>query len=353
MACHNPSVIDAILTGRPYPVRGMYVSGVNIAVTYPDAERTARALRALDFLAVATQMMTPTAELADVVLPKTTTLEEEEVALSPGGRCVTFTRAVVEPRGEARTDLAIAIGLVERLAARDALTRDLFRWRTPREFNEFLLGESGITLEALQARGFVEFPSRPGDVEARGFATPTGKVELSSVTLERLGLDPLPDYAPPTRDRLPDAVRAGYPLVLLTGDREKAYHHSRFREQAWARRVSPDPDLRVSPETAARHGLSGGDWAWVEVAGGPGRCRLKIEVTDATPPGVVSTGMGWWRPEAPAPDRGALDVNINAAMSYGAPWDPIAGSADTRGLPCRLTPAPPPDGAAVETSAHG
>jgi hypothetical protein len=46
--------------------------------------------------------------------------------------------------------------------------------------------------------------------------------------------------------------------------------------------------------------------------------------------------MGWWWPEAPGPDRGAFDVNINAAMTYGGPWDPVSGSADTRGLPCRV-----------------
>jgi thiosulfate reductase / polysulfide reductase chain A len=83
-ACHNPSVISAILTGKPYPVRALYVSGVNIAVTYPDTARTKEALRSLDFLAVATHDMTPTAEMADLVLPKTTALEEEEVSFVPG-----------------------------------------------------------------------------------------------------------------------------------------------------------------------------------------------------------------------------------------------------------------------------
>jgi thiosulfate reductase / polysulfide reductase chain A len=58
-ACHNKSVIDAILTSRPYPVRGMYVSGVNIAVMYPDTRRTLEALRSLDFLCVAAHTMTP------------------------------------------------------------------------------------------------------------------------------------------------------------------------------------------------------------------------------------------------------------------------------------------------------
>jgi hypothetical protein len=50
--------------------------------------------------------------------------------------------------------------------------------------------------------------------------------------------------------------------------------------------------------------------------------------------------MGWWRPEGALPDRGALDVNVNAAMSYDGPWDPVSGSADTRGMRCRLSPAP-------------
>lgn len=339
-ACHNPSVIEAMLTGRPYPVRALYVSGVNILVTYPDTARTARALRGLDFLAVATQMMTPTAELADLVLPKTTSLEEEEVTLDPAGPCVTYTRAVVAPRGEARPDLEIAVGLLDRLEARGALHRNFFRWRTQEEFNRFLLGDSGLGLEELQARGFVEVPCELGDFERQGFRTPTGKVELYSTTLERLGLDPLPDYTPPPVERRGAEERAAYPLVLLTGDREKTYHHSRFREQPWARKVSPHPQLRIHPETAAALGVADGDWVAVETPGGSGTCRLMAAVTDATPPGVVSTGMGWWWPEAPGPDRGAFDVNINAAMSYGGPWDPVSGSADTRGLPCRVRAVP-------------
>ena len=102
-ACHNPSVIEAMLTGRPYPVRALYASGVNILVTYPDTRRTIEALRSLDFVAVAAHAMTPTAEHADIVLPKTTTLEEEEVSFMPSGPTVLFTRAVVPPQGEARS----------------------------------------------------------------------------------------------------------------------------------------------------------------------------------------------------------------------------------------------------------
>src|SRR3546814_1804868 len=66
-------------------------------------------------------------------------------------------------------------------------------------------------------------------------------------------------------------------------------------------------------------------------------CRLLATVTEDTLAGVLRTGMGWWYPEADGPERGALDININGAMSYQGPWDPVTGSADTRYLPCRIT----------------
>jgi len=55
----------------------------------------------------------------------------------------------------------------------------------------------------------------------------------------------------------------------------------------------------------------------------------------------VSTGMGWWRPQSAAPDHGARDININAALPYEGRWDPASGSVDTRGLLCRVRAAAP------------
>jgi hypothetical protein len=75
----------------------------------------------------------------------------------------------------------------------------------------------------------------------------------------------------------------------------------------------------------------------LEVARGKGACRLRIKLSDATPRHVVNTGMGWWAPSGPAPERGALDININAALDYDGPYDPISGSSDIRGLACRVT----------------
>ena len=333
-ACHNPSVIDAMLTGRPYPVRALYASGVNILVTYPDTRRTIEALRSLDFVTVAAHAMTPTAEFADIVLPKTTTLEEEEVSFMPSGPTVLFTRAVVPPQGEARSEIDIALPLLEKMAERQALTRNLLPWRSQRAFNTYLLGDSGIRIEDLERTGFAQVNAR--HPSGKPFATPTGKVELFSTTMDGLGLDPLPAYEKPSREHLPEAAARRYPLVLVTGDREKSYHHSRFRDQEWARKVSPDPRLTMHPDTARAMGLDDGAWVTLEVARGKGTCRLRIKLTDTTPRDVVNTGMGWWLPSDTSPEHGALDVNINAALPYDGPWDPVSGSSDVRGLRCRV-----------------
>ena len=208
-------------------------------------------------------------------------------------------------------------------------------WRTQSELNDFLLDGSGIDQRGAGAgRLHVSFDYTQGDFARQVFRTPTGKLELYSERMKAAGLDPLPDY------KAPDALAGlcdDYPLLLQTGQREKTYHHSRFRDQAWAQKVSPDPLVHLSPATAERFGVSEGHWVMVEVADGPGRCRLKAHVTTTTPDGVLVTGMGWWRPSSPGPTFDALDININAALGYGGPYDPASGSPDTRMLPCRVT----------------
>lgn len=332
-ACHNPTVIDAILTGRPYPVRAMFVSGVNIAVTYPNSQRTIEALRSLDFLAVATHSMNPTAALADIVLPKTTTLEEEDISINGHGPCITWTAALADRVGQARPDVEIAAGILERMARRGAATPGLMPWRTQREFNEFLVKDTGLDLAAIAKEGFAEFDHAQGDFASQVFRTPSGKVELWSQRMADVGLDPLPDYVPTGASGENSTL---YPFTLQTGLREKTYHHSRFREQAWARKVSPNPLLKIHPDTARSLGIEDGDWVSVETPRGEGACRLKASLTEATEPGIVATGMGWWLPEAAGPEFGVLDININAALSYSGPYDPASGSADTRGVPCRI-----------------
>ena len=336
---HNPTALDAILTGKPYPVRAMYISGVNIAVTYPDTRKVIAALRSLDFLAVASHMMTPTSEIADIVLPKTTGLEEEEISLDPSAQIVCYTNPVKTPEGKARSDFEFTTDLARRLETRGIDTRKFFPWENKRDFNTYLLGDE-IDWDLLKRQGWAPFAYEIANFGEAGFKTPSRKIELRSQILDDIGIDPLPAYQTPRAEQTTPSEQKNFPLILITGAREKTYHHSRYRDQAWARRISPFPLLQVNPKDATQMALADGDWIAVETLGFEGSCKLKVSVSTETDVGTVRTGMGWWLPEVEGPEKGALDVNVNVALSYGGPWDPVTGSADTRGLPCRVTPLP-------------
>lgn len=336
MACHNPSVIEAILTGEPYPVRAMFASGANIMLTYPDVDRTLSAIKSLDFFVAASQYMTPTAGWADIVLPKTTTLEEEEVSVHQAGPCVTYTAPASVRPGEQKSDLEIAAALIAELEKRQATYRDFLPWKSQRAFVEYCLSESEIELGELEENGYASFSYPQGDLSRQVIATPSGKFELYSQIMDQNGLEPLPVFEPPAHAREPSIVLDEFPLVLQTGFREKTYHHSRFREQSWTRKLSPDPLLYIHPATADRLRIANGVWVTLRTPRASGRCSLKARITEDTLPDVLTTGMGWWLPEAPAPDFGAKSINVSAAMTYSGPWDKISGSADTGGIACRI-----------------
>jgi len=92
----------------------------------------------------------------------------------------------------------------------------------------------------------------------------------------------------------------------------------------------------IHPATARAMAVADQQWVRIETPGARGSCKARIKVSENTPEGVVSTGMGWWRPGSMMPGSGAFDVNINAAMTYDGPWDPISGSVDSRGMLCRI-----------------
>jgi anaerobic selenocysteine-containing dehydrogenase len=334
---HNPSVIKAILTGDPYPIKAMYVTGVNIALTYPDTKATLEALRKLDFLVCATHTMTPVAEIADIVLPKTTILEEDAVAEVYLGKCVAITQKAIEPVGECRDDWAIASGLVKKLKEKGAIEKNYMIFESNTEFMREQLKDTGASIEELRENGFIPMPFDYKQYEEEGFKTPTGKVELYSTILEEFGYAALPFFEEPPEGPVstPNLAKR-YPLILLTGVRHIAYHHSRFRDHEWARKIEPYPTIEIHPEAAAARGISDGDWVLIETPKGKVTCKQKAKVTEDIRPDVVSAPMGWWYPEQPGPEHGCYESNISAAMSYGSPWDPIIGCPSVKALLCEV-----------------
>ncbi|NWF53542.1 MAG: molybdopterin-dependent oxidoreductase [Syntrophaceae bacterium] len=96
-------ILQGIEEGK---VRGLYVAGENPAVTYPDSERTQKALSSLDFLVVQDCFLSETALLAHVVFPAVT-FAEKEGTFTNSDRRVQRVRPALPPLEEALPDLAI------------------------------------------------------------------------------------------------------------------------------------------------------------------------------------------------------------------------------------------------------
>ena len=338
----------AILEGRPYPIKGMVSFGTNILVSHADTARGEKALKALDFAVHVDLFMTPSAALADIVLPVNTPWEREGLRtnFSVGADATAFAQlrpAAVESRGESRSDVWIAFELAKRLGF-----ANLFWGGDIDESYRAMLGPSGLDLEELRrSPGGVRVRHETryrkyaggGDEPAPGFATPSRKVEVFSEQLQQAGQAPLPDYVEPAIGPLSRAdLAADFPLVL-TSAKSLHYCHSQHRGLPSLRRREPDPVVEMHPEAASARGIEGGDW--VRLATPEGAVRARAALSPNLDPRVVSATHGWWQACAalglPGYDAtGADGANVNAVIG-NRDTDPISGSVPHRSYLCEIT----------------
>ena len=317
---------DAILTGKPYPVRAMLVFAANLLITRPNSLKIWRALRSLDLLVVADMFMTPTARLAHVVLPAASWLERDEIADRGKFHGRAFARRRLFRVGGARSDAEILLDLGRRMGLPG------FRWGSVREFLDEALRPSGLTWDEFSSLGRLRGPVRYHKYRASGFPTPSGKYEFVSGKLEEWGYPGFPEF------RDPVATDDRYPLILITGARRLPYMASEGRQLRSLRRLRPCPEVEIHPETAARLGISDGDWVAIET--GNGRIYQRARLNPWLDPQVVSAEYGWWYPEM-EDDRSWTLSNVNVLTSDGPPLDPLMGGALLRGLACRVERAGP------------
>jgi anaerobic selenocysteine-containing dehydrogenase len=334
---HPPSVFRAILTGEPYPVKAMIVVGNNPATCYPNTAAVSAALRKLDLLVVSEIFMTPTAELADVVLPAASNLERDDPRLymhikGPTGTFMdTATRSVARI-GERRSDWDFIVALGQALGYRE-------HFPSVEAFAEEALRPMDMSWEELKRHDYVVEPMRFRKYQEQGFGTPTGKFELWSTVYEKWGYDPLPAHVEPPESpvRTPDVFES-YPLILNTGVRLPMYWNSNGHPLPTLRGLAPEPLMEVHPDTAAEFDLTDKSYAWVETR--RGRLRMRVKCSIRTHRQVVSVPHGWWEPEKPAPEHGIFDVCSNVLTDDDIDQcDPILGSSPLKALLCRIYPA--------------
>ena len=339
--CTSEDLYRAILTGRPYPVRGLLAFGTNLLMSHADAASGMQALAKLDFHVHADIFPNPTAAYADILLPVNTPWEREalrvgfEITQAANGR-VQLRPPVVASRGESRDDGWIAFALAERLGL-----GNLF-WNGDRDegYREWL-APSGIRLEELRARpeGIdVALAASYGRRERDGFPTPSGRVEIWSETFRIHGYPALPEFEPPAPEAdMRSELAARYPLVL-TSAKPHMFCHSQQRNLPRLRKLQPWPKVEMHPDTAAARAIADGDWVAVETP--TGRLRARASLKPALAPDVIAAQHGWWQPchelDLPGfPVHGDATANVNAAIG-AAHADPTSGSVPLRSYRCEV-----------------
>jgi anaerobic selenocysteine-containing dehydrogenase len=325
--------------------------GSNLLLAHADGARGHEALKALEFNVHIDLFMNPSAELADIVLPTTSPFESEGLKVGfevseDACSLVQLRRQLVEPRGEARSDIRIVFDLACHLGLGDQF------WGGDIDAAyRHQLAPSGVTPDALRATPEgIRVPLQTtyqkyqtiNDGAVRGFDTPSGKIEFYSETLMDHGYPPLPEYEEPMVGHIAQPhLAARYPLIL-TCTKDSLYCESQHRGLPSLRRRALDPQVDMHPNAADARNICEGDW--VRICTPHGHARAKARLDTSLDPAVICGQHGWWQacPEIDAPGYEVLGentANFNQMITQEA-LDPVSGSVPLRAYICEIEPLP-------------
>ncbi len=340
-------VNKAVMTGEPYPVKALLGFGGNPVTSNPPALAGREALSQLDFYAQVELFLTPSAELADIILPAASCWESWHVGVNfatLGDKAYIQLRpAVVPPQQESWPDLKIISELAKRLELGDKF------WDGDIEAGfDHQLAPLGITVEQLRknpggiavdlSMGYQKYSHKDSAGNFLGFSTPSKRVEIYSQLFQDHGYDPLPTWKEPPASRLARTHLADeYPLIL-TQEKVIEYCHSQHRALPSLRKRVPHPLLEINSKKARELGCSDGDRVVLETP--HGSITLQAKLTEGIPYNVVCTQNGWWQgcPELDLPGYDPFSTEgANVSLLYlSDEKDPVSGSLPIKGYPCNV-----------------
>jgi len=273
------------------PVRMAWISMFNPVATVPDSNHLSKVLRSLDFVVVTEQYMTATAACADVILPATTYLEEDDVIGGHGHSFVRPVNAAIPPRGQARSNFRIFQDLARKMGFGDSLAGSPWDW-VARTWSP--LSEQGITLDQVK-RGPVKRiqPSIPyGD---GAFRTPDTRFRF------------ITDY---------EGRSQNHPGLCLLMVKIRSFLNSQLPTDE-ARRF---PTVHLNPAVMERLGLADREQVWVRSP--LDQVEAVVSSSPRTRPDVAELSPSMWADDG----RGINRLRVASISDLG----PTAALNETR-----------------------
>lgn len=227
------------LYGGP-PIELIMVTAGNPVCMAPNSELVIKALESAKFVAATGHFLDDTLSRADLVLPATSFLEEEDAVASFGHNYVGPVNPVLDPPGECRSEFAMFQDLATRFDFADEYVKPLDTW-LERILKPLL--DQGHTLDDLRAGPLrADAPMVP--YQDGRFATPSGRMRLMT------SFDP----------GLHEFESSEYPYRLLTPS-FKGHINSEWNPSEQGLLT-----VRLHPEEIAKLGLEAGQKVRVESA---------------------------------------------------------------------------------------
>lgn len=284
-----------------YPdIRLLYLCGGNPFHHHQDLNRLLEAWRNVETIVVHEPWWTASARHADIVLPATTPFERNDLACGPLDRHVVAMQRLVAPQGNARNDFDIFCDLSEMAGTREQFAAGLDEDGWLRQlyakiddaslpgFDEFW--RRGVVELGVEEEGEEPFAAFRADPLRAPLSTPSGKIELFSEAIDRLGLA---DCAGHARWYAPreGGEHACFPLHLVS-HQPATRLHSQLDDGpvSQASKVRDREPVLMHPADAVSRGIVSHDV--VRVHNDRGACLAGVIVTDDVKPGVVVMATG-------------------------------------------------------------
>jgi biotin/methionine sulfoxide reductase len=372
-------IADMLLNpGRPFDYNGQRLTYPDIRLVYwcggnpfhhhQDLARLRKAWARPDTVVVHDPFWTATARHADIVLPATMSIERDDYGSGQNDRMFFPMRALTRPHGEARDDYHIFGELAERLGPGKDFTegRTTMEWlrhlyeewrgelaergRAVPDFDEFWASDGfELPVASDPQVAFADFRAAP---ERHPLATPSGKIEIFSATIDEFGYEDCPGH-PVWRE--PDewlGSAAGRRFGLqLVANQPRSRLHSQLDVGAHSQsvKIAGREPVRMNPADAAARGLRDGDL--VRIFNDRGACLAGLAVDEAIRPGVAQLSTGAWYDPDPADPAFCRHGNPNvltadrpsSALSQGCTGQLALVEIESyRGTPPELSVTGPP-----------
>lgn len=261
-----PKVGEEILNATAPAIRMIYVTAGNPLCMAPNSGKVAEAFRTAELVVYSGHFMDDTADLADVFLPATTFLEEDDIVASYGHNYVGPVNRAIEPVGECKSEFHILYELAARFPFANRYRKSVDEWL---ELICSPIWEQGGDLPSLRKGAFrLDAPMVP--YEDKNFPTETGNFRFMA------------EFEP--HDNFSDER---YPYKLLT----IAPHGYICSERTMAEHEAL-PSVMLNSLEAERNGLRDGMVVLLENT--VGRVRARLRVNPEIRRDIVIAERGGW-----------------------------------------------------------